>query len=126
MTCSRRRRLVAWVGSLLEGPVVLNDLFTRGIAVKVLGGIAAGEHTQRSFVLDMALALAECRRRNIVCKTTNGLEAARKYGKVVGRSRVIHDDKRIIILARRDKGESIREIARALGVSVGTVHSTLT
>jgi len=39
---------------------------------------------------------------------------------------VIDDDKRAIILARREKGESIRVIARVLDVSVGSVHAVLT
>ena len=43
--------------NLLEGLLVLNDLFSRGIAVKVLDGIATGEHTERSLILDLALAL---------------------------------------------------------------------
>lgn len=111
--------------NLLEGLVVLNDLFERGIAVKVLDGIAAGEHTERSLILDLALALAEDRRRDIVRKTKDGLEAARRRGKVGGRPRVIDDDKRAVILSRREKGESIREIAEALGVSVGSVHRAL-
>ncbi|WP_446474012.1 hypothetical protein [Actinomadura opuntiae] len=41
-------------------------------------GIAAGEHTERSLILDLALALAEDRRRDIIRKTNNGLEAARR------------------------------------------------
>ena len=36
--------------NLLEGLIVLNDLFHRGVGVKVLEGIAAGEHTERSFL----------------------------------------------------------------------------
>lgn len=112
--------------NLIEGLVVLTDLFERGIAVKVIEGIAKGEHTERSFVLDMAMALAEDRRRDIVRKTKNGLEAARKRGRVGGRPRVIDDDKRAVIMSRREKGESIREIARALDVSVGTVHAVVT
>ena len=60
--------------NLLEGLIVLNDLFQRGVGVKVLEGIAAGEHTERSLILD----LAEDRRRDIARKTNNGLEAARK------------------------------------------------
>ncbi|MFE4959197.1 recombinase family protein [Streptomyces sp. NPDC056653] len=39
--------------NLLEGLIVLNDLFQRGIAVKVLEGIAVGEHTERSLILDL-------------------------------------------------------------------------
>lgn len=73
----------------------------------MLDGIAAGEHTERSLILDLTLALAEGRRRDISRKTKNGIDPARKRGKVGGRPRVIDDDKRAIILVRRDKGESI-------------------
>lgn len=111
--------------NLLEGLLVLNDLFQRGVAVKVLEGIAAGEHTERSFILDLALALAEDRRRDIVRKTRNGLEAARARGRVGGRPRVVDDDKRRVILARHAEGESIRTIARATKLSVGTVHNVI-
>lgn len=111
--------------NLLEGLVVLNDLFSRGIAVKVLDGIAAGEHVERSLILDLALALAEDRRRDIIRKTRNGLEAARARGRVGGRPRVVDADKRRIVLARHADGESIRTIARATKLSVGTVHNVL-
>ena len=111
--------------NLLEGLLVLNDLFSRGIAVKVLDGIAAGEHTERSLILDLALALAEDRRRDIVRKTRDGLAAARARGRTGGRPRVVDTDKRRIILARHADGESIRTIARATKVSVGTVHKLL-
>ncbi|WP_448060869.1 recombinase family protein [Cellulomonas hominis] len=112
--------------NLLEGLIVLNDLFQRGIAVKVLDGIAAGEHTQRSLILDIALALSEDRRRDIVAKTKNGLEAARRRGRVGGRRPVVDDDKHAAILARRARGESIRTIAAGVGISIGVVHKTLT
>ncbi len=111
--------------NLPEGLTVLSDLFAQGVGVKVLEGIAAGEHTERSFVLDMALAIAEDRRRDIARKTKSGLEAARKRGKVGGRPSVIDDDKRAAIIARREKGQSIREIADGVDVSVGTVHKVL-
>jgi DNA invertase Pin-like site-specific DNA recombinase len=111
--------------NLLEGLLVLNDLFSRGIAVKVLDGIAAGEHTDRSLILDLALALAEDRRRDIVRKTRDGLAAARARGRTGGRPRVVDTDKQRIILARHADGESIRTIARATKVSVGTVHKVL-
>ena len=106
---------------------MLNDLFSRGIAVKVLDGIAAGEHTERSLILDLdlALALAEDRRRDIGRKTRDGLAAARARGRTGGRPRVVDADKRRIILARHTDGESIRTIARATKVSVGTVHNIL-
>ncbi len=112
--------------NLPEGLIVLSDLFQRGIGVKVLEGIAAGEHTEPSLILDLALALALDRRRNIGRKTRNGLEAVRQRGQVVGRRPVVDDDKRATILALREQGESIRTIATAVGVSIGVVHKTLT
>ena len=111
--------------NLVEGLVVLNDLFEHDVAVKVLDGIAAGEHTERSFILDMALALAEDRRRDISRKTKDGLEAAKRRGKVGGRPTVLDDDKRTVITARREKGESVREIAESVGVSATTVWNAL-
>jgi hypothetical protein len=87
--------------------------------------VAAGQHTERSLILDLALALAEDRRRDITRKTNNGLEAARKRGRVGGRRPVVDDDKRAAILARRQRGESIRTIAAGVKVSVGVVHKTL-
>lgn len=91
----------------------------------MLEGIAAGEHTERSLILDLALALSEDRRRDIVRKTNNGLEAARRRGRAGGRRPVV-DDKRAAILARRQRGESIRTIAAGVKVSIGVVHKTLT
>ena len=90
--------------NLFEGLIVLNDLFQRGIA----------------------LALSEDQHRDIARKTKNGLEAARRRGQVGGRRPVVDDDKRAAILARRARGESIRTIAAAVGISIGVVHKTLT
>lgn len=108
--------------NLLEGLIVLNDLFEQGIAVKILAGIAAGEHTERSLILDLALALAEDRRRDISRKTRNGLEAAARAGRKGGRPTVVTSDKRRAILARRAEGESLREINRGVGVSLAVVQ----
>ena len=113
-------------GTLAASILLLPNLFARGIAVKVLDGIAAGEHTERNLILDLALALAEDRRRDIVRKTRNGLDAARKRGRTGGRPRVVDTDKRRIIIARHLDGESIRTIAGATKLSIGTVHTVIT
>ncbi|WEG08626.1 recombinase family protein [Microbacterium horticulturae] len=73
--------------NLLEGLIVLKSLFEQGTAVRVLEGIAAGEHTERSLVLDLALTLAEDGRRDIARKTKNGLEAARTGRRAAPRDR---------------------------------------
>jgi hypothetical protein len=70
----------------------------------------AGGHRGRRahralLILDLALALSEDRRRDIVRKTKDGLEAARRRSRVGGRRPVVDDDKRAAILARRQRGE---------------------
>ncbi|MBB3038162.1 hypothetical protein [Hoyosella altamirensis] len=90
--------------------------------MKILAWIAAGEHVERSLILDLALALAEDRRRDIARNTRNGLESAARHGRKGGRPRVVDEDKRRAILARRVEGQSLREIARGVGVSLAVVH----
>lgn len=62
--------------TLLEALIVLNDLFEQGVAVKTLDGTAPADHTERSLILDLALALAEDHRRDIARKTKSGLGSA--------------------------------------------------
>ncbi len=99
--------------NLLEGLIVLNDLFQRGVAVKVLASIAAGEHTERTLILDLALPCP---------KTGAATSSARP--RMAWRRPVVDDDKRAAILTRRERGESIRTIAAGVKVSVGVVHKT--
>lgn len=111
--------------NLLEGLLMLNSLFQRGVAVKILEGIAAGEHTERSFLLDFALALAEDRRRDISRKTRDGLAAAARRGRKGGRPSKMTPDR--LAQARRMRAEEIsyRRIGKALGVSEITVRRAL-
>ena len=82
------------------------------------------KHTERSLILDLALALAlaEDRRRDIARKTKSGLESAARSGRKGGRPRVVDADKRRVILARRAEGQSLHAIARGVGVSLAVVH----
>lgn len=89
----------------------------------MLEGIAAGEHTERFLILTSALAAAEDRRREIVCNTKNGLDT--RPWRVGERRPVVDADERAAILARRERGESIRIIAAGVKVSVGVVYKTL-
>ncbi|MEU0197978.1 MULTISPECIES: recombinase family protein [unclassified Streptomyces] len=106
--------------NLLEGLIMLNDLFAQGYAVKVLDGIAAGEHTERSLILDLALALAEDRRRDISKKTKNGLEATKKRGTKLGRKAVMSEAMVVQAVALRDKGFTIRQIQPHLTYKTGS------
>jgi DNA invertase Pin-like site-specific DNA recombinase len=111
--------------STIDGVVVLNDLFEQGLTVKVLEGIAAGDHVERSSVLDMGRDISEIRRGLVSRRVKAGLMAARERGTVGGRPRVVDRDKCADILLRREQGESLRSIAQSLGVAVGTVHNVL-
>lgn len=99
----------------------LSPICLKVIEEKTSGKLATADRPD----LDLALALAEDRRRDIVRKTKNGLETARRQGKVGGRRPVVDDDRRAAILDRRRRGESIRTIAAGVKVSVGVVHKTL-
>lgn len=111
--------------NLLEGLIMLQELFARGVRVKVLEGIAAGEHTERSFLLDMALALAEDRRRDISRKTRDGLAAAARRGRKGGRPSVITTDRQDQARQMREAGMSYRRIAEALGISDASVRRAI-
>jgi hypothetical protein len=82
--------------NLLEGLIVLSDLIQARRRRQGAGGHRARRASERSLIL----ALAEDRRRDIVRKTKDGLEAARR--------------------------ESIRTIAAGVKVSIGVLHKTLT
>lgn len=111
--------------NLPEGLVVLRELFDRGVTVKVLEGIAAGEHKETSLLLDIGMALAEDHHWGIKQKTRNGLGAARRREKIRGRPKVIDESKMAAITDRYEKDESLREIARAVGVSPTSVFNAL-
>ncbi|GLU61586.1 recombinase family protein [Paenarthrobacter ureafaciens] len=111
--------------NLLEGLLTLNELFQRGVAVKILDGIAAGEHTQRSFLLDLALALAEDRRRDISRKTKDGLAAAERRGRKGGRPSKMTPDRMEQARRMRDERISYRRIGQALGVSEITIRRAM-
>jgi DNA invertase Pin-like site-specific DNA recombinase len=113
------------VQSMIDGLDVLSDLFDRGITVRVLEGIAAGDHTERSLILDAGREIAEDRRRILSWRIKDGLREARSRGVVGGRPRVIDDEKHAMIRSRREKGESMRTIAQSLAVSVGTVYNVV-
>jgi len=73
----------------------------------------------------MMAAFAELERDLIYERTVAGLKAARAQGKVGGRPTVIDPDKLAAARARRARGESPTQIAKALGVSRASVYRHL-
>ncbi|MFC8731185.1 recombinase family protein [Luteimicrobium sp. NPDC057192] len=109
----------------LEGLEVLADLVDRGVAVKVLAGMAEGDHIEDSHFLTECRQIAADHRRTRSDKIKAGLAAARERGAGPGRPRKVDDAMRADIVARRARGDSLRSIADAVGVSVGTVHNII-
>lgn len=68
-------------------------------------------------------AFSEFERGVLVERTKSGLEAARRRGKKIGRPRVAVDVRKARHL--RAQGMSFHDVAKALGVGVGTLHRAL-
>jgi DNA invertase Pin-like site-specific DNA recombinase len=69
-------------------------------------------------------AMAQLERDLIVERTLAGLAAARALGKVGGPKVRLHKEQEVLRL-REEPGNSIRKIAKKLGVSVGYVHDVI-
>jgi DNA invertase Pin-like site-specific DNA recombinase len=107
---------------------ICDDLHARGIGVRILTGKLSGTYSpsgEGKFFFTMMAAFAELERDIIHERTMAGLVAARAQGRNGGRPTVMDADKLAAARARRGRGESPTEIARALGVSRASVYRHL-
>ena len=107
---------------------IADDLHERGIGVRILTGKLSGSYSpagEGKFFFTMMAAFAELERDIIHERTMAGLAAARAQGRNGGRPTVMDADKLAAARARRARGESPTEIARALGVSRASVYRHL-
>jgi DNA invertase Pin-like site-specific DNA recombinase len=107
---------------------IADDLHARGIGLRILAGTLVGDYQPtgagKLFFVILS-AFAEFERDQIHMRTMAGLKAARAKGNVGGRPTVMDGDKMAAAKARRARGESPTEIARALGVSRASVYRHL-
>jgi len=107
---------------------IADDLHKRGIGLRILAGTLSGDYqpegSGKLFFTIMA-AFAEFERDQIRMRTIAGLEAARAQGHVGGRPTVMDGDTLAAARARRARGESPTQIAKALGISRATVYRHL-
>ena len=121
--------LVAWkldrLGrSVKEVLTIADDLHAGSVGVKILTGKLSGSyapHGEGKFFFTMMAAFAELERDIIYERTMAGLKAARAQGRAGGRPSVMDPDKLAAARARRERGESPTQIARAPGVSRASV-----
>ncbi len=114
--------------SVKEVLTIADDLHAKGIGVKILTGKLSGTYTptgEGKFFFTMMAAFAELERDIIHERTMAGLVAARAQGRNGGRPTVMDEDKLVAARARRARGESPTEIAKALGVSRASVYRHL-
>jgi DNA invertase Pin-like site-specific DNA recombinase len=114
--------------SVKEVLTIAGDLHARGVGVKILAGELSGgysPHGEGRCFFTMMAACAGLERDIIYERTMAGLKAARAQGKVGGRPAVMGPDKLAAARARRARGESPVQIARALGVSRASVYRHL-
>ena len=107
---------------------IADDLHAKGIGVRILTGKLAGSYSptgEGKFFFTMMAAFAELERDIIHERTMAGLAAAKAQGRVGGRPTVMDEDKLAAAEARRARGESPTDIARALGVSRASVYRHL-
>jgi DNA invertase Pin-like site-specific DNA recombinase len=107
---------------------IADDLHAKGIGVRILTGKLAGSYSptgEGKFFFTMMAAFAELERDIIHERTLAGLAAAKAQGRIGGRPVVMDADKMAAARARRERGESPTEIARALGVSRASVYRHL-
>jgi len=108
--------------------IIADDLHGRGIGLRILTGVLAGTYTptgEGKFFFTVMAAFAELERDVIHQRTMAGLEAARRQGRTGGRPTVMDADKLAAAHARRARGESPTQIAKALGVSRASIYRHL-
>ena len=114
--------------SVKEVLTIADDLHARGVGVQILTGKLSGSyspHGEGKFFFTMMAAFAELERDIIYERTMAGLKAARAQCRVGGRPTVMDPDKLAAAQARRARGESPTQIAKALGVSCASVYRHL-
>jgi len=107
---------------------IADNLHAKGIGVRILTGKLAGSYSptgEGKFFFTMMAAFAELERDIIHERTMAGLAAAKAQGRKGGRPVVMDADKLAAARARRERGESPTEIAKALGVSRASVYRHL-
>ena len=107
---------------------IADNLHERGVGVRILTGKLSGTYSQAGegkFFFTMMAAFAELERDIIHERTMAGLIAARAQGRRGGRPIVMDADKLAAARARRARGQSPAQIAKALGVSRASVYRHL-
>lgn len=110
--------------STLDLVRIVTDLGARGVEFKVLSGEIDTTSPQGRLVFHIFSALAEFEREIISERTKEGLEAARRKGKKIGRPRAVaKDDLPHLQALMRDEQVTAQSICDRFRISRGTLYS---
>ena len=106
--------------------LMLDELTRRGIALRVLATPSLDiTHEDGRLIADITAALAAHERHRTRRRQEQGIAAARAAGRHLGRPRKLNGQQIAEACARIDADEPARLVARAYGVDVKTLRSTL-
>lgn len=101
---------------------LLSDLTERGINIESISDSLNSATPMGRAMLQMASIFAEMERNIIAERTVAGLAAAKAQGRTGGRPKVADSAQSRRAQVLRNSGESVPDIARALGVSIATIY----
>lgn len=115
--------------SLSRSPIDLlkhiDGLGKRGVHLRSLGEDFDTTMGDGPLIFRIVGVLVASGREQIQERTLAGLEEARAEGRIGGRPRAFGEKQEAMVVKLHAEGESMREIARLLNVSVGTISRTL-
>lgn len=114
-------RLDRLARTLIEGAILLEDLFNRGIRVHILNMGVLENTTMGKLILHFILAIAEFERSNIVERTQDGKAAAKKNpGFKEGRPKK-YTKKQLDHAMQLLENHSFKQVVDLTGISISTL-----
>ena len=104
---------------------LIRDLRNRGVGVRILALGADTSGPAGTLILGVLASVAEWERAIISERTKEGLEAARRRGRIGGRRHVLSPSARDEVVKAHQQGEKVAAIARRYRVDRATVYRVL-
>lgn len=108
---------------------ILHSLFKKGVSVRFIKEnltFTGKDNPMANLMLQMMGAFAEFERTMIRSRQRDGIDAAKKAGKHLGRPSMVDNKFIKIVKDKKESCQSIRSIAKDLGVSRATIYKALT
>lgn len=114
--------------NLLDLQEIINTLVKKGVSVKFIKEnliFNSSKDPMANLTLQIMGAFAEFERNMIRARQREGIDAAKKKGKHLGRPHKIDNKMKTIVKEKREGCQSIRSIAKDLMVSRATIYKVI-